>query len=342
MQTLFLLLMLLVMVSTASAQDMPDIVRVDVDLTWNVPSGPVRFFGNELWKNGVGYVVQSPVFPGLYDANRWQITGVVLPNGRALSNVNDFVNFGDPAFSDPALARNGTQPFYLHFEASSVGNSLFLITVPFNAGDAGPTQTLKPGDYDITRSTFVASDTTLGQFSSRVYFADSGSQRVVPVPELAILRSFTKHIGGRQLNAALNPALQRITAWGAAALLRVPRSGDWILLPSATLEVQEWCSGIVSMKWLMLLALGIGLIGRMGIPWTVALVVAAALVGVEVNVVRVTGVGAGIEWFGVASRGAIKEWTSWGAMVFGVAQVIGLGWVAARRNSETVPPGVGR
>jgi hypothetical protein len=66
--------LLLLLPSFALAQDMPDIVRIDIDLTWHVPSfsGPVRLAGSELWQNGVGYVRANN---GLYDAFRWQVTG---------------------------------------------------------------------------------------------------------------------------------------------------------------------------------------------------------------------------------------------------------------------------
>ena len=111
----------------------------------------------------------------------------------------------------------------------------------------------------------------------------------------------------------------------ATKLLHVPHSGDRIFLSSAILEVQEWCSGVASLKWLMVLALGLGLVCRISLPWMAALVLAAPLIALEVNVLRVVSIGTGIEWFGLASREAIKEWTGWGATVFGVAQVVALG-----------------
>jgi exosortase/archaeosortase family protein len=144
---------------------------------------------------------------------------------------------------------------------------------------------------------------------------------VTGVPELAILRSFTKHIGGRQLNAAVNPMLQRITAWGAVKLLGAKSVGVYVVMPNVILEVQEWCSGVSSMKWLMLLALGLGLVSRIGLPWTAALVVAAAMIGLEANMLRVAGVGYGYD----------KELLGWGALALGVGQVLGLGLVMNRR-----------
>ena len=71
-------------------------------------------------------------------------------------------------------------------------------------------------------------------------------------------------------------------------------------------------------------ALGGGLVFGMRAPCIRMLMVAAVAISLETNVLRVASVGAGIEWFGVASRGAIKNWTGWGALAFGVGQVIGL------------------
>jgi hypothetical protein len=66
------------------------------------------------------------------------------------------------------------------------------------------------------------------------------------------------------------------------------------------------------------------------------------VIALEVNVLRVVSIGTGIEWFGLASREAIKEWTGWGATVFGVAQVVGLGlaWPRPERSLEAGLQGV--
>ena len=155
---------------------------------------------------------------------------------------------------------------------------------------------------------------------------------VVAVPELSILRSLTKHIGGRHLHAALNPTLQRVTTWGAAKLLRAPHDGDRIFLPSVTLRVEQRCSGIAAMKWLLLLGVGLVIVGsrRFSMASKIMLIAAAPLIAIECNIARVAATGAGIEWLGHASRGAIKEWTGWGAVAFGVAQVVGLGLLVNR------------
>jgi exosortase/archaeosortase family protein len=160
---------------------------------------------------------------------------------------------------------------------------------------------------------------------------------VVATPELAILRRLVpKHLYGQQLAALANPALQRVTAWGAATMLHAVRfpavqRGVFVDLPTVRLEVAEWCSGLVSMKWLLLVATMLLFVGSARWPWKLVLIVVAPLIALEVNMLRVASVGAGIELFGHASRGAIKEWTAWGATALGVAQVVGLGLVMKRR-----------
>jgi Transmembrane exosortase (Exosortase_EpsH) len=118
---------------------------------------------------------------------------------------------------------------------------------------------------------------------------------VTGVPEHALLRSFTKHIGGRQLNAAVNPALQRVTAWGAAKLLGASSRGVYVVLPTRILEIQEWCSGVSTMKWLALLALVMGLVLRASWAWTAALVVAAAMIGLGGTCSASRGLGTGMK-----------------------------------------------
>jgi exosortase/archaeosortase family protein len=321
LRVLLPVLALLLFASSASAQDVPALVLIDIDLHWTVPniSGPasdVRFFGSQLWQNGVGYVNEPQQF-----TNRWGITGTVCGTNCAWIEEH-FQNTSPPPTS-----------FLLRTEANSV-NGNFIFAIPFGAG---PLPALLPGDYDISGSVFFNQPRALDEHFlpnisvAGLYVADSGHQRVTAVPELAIFRSFTKHLGGRRLASLVNPTLQRVTTWGAAKLLRAPYAGDRMFLPSTTLEVQEWCSGLVSMKWLLLVATMLLFVGSAPWPWKLVLIMAAPLIALEVNVLRVAAVGAGLEWLGHASRGAIKEWTGWGAIGLGMAQVVGLGWVMKRR-----------
>jgi len=50
---------------------------------------------------------------------------------------------------------------------------------------------------------------------------------------------------------------------------------------------------------------------------------------------RVAGVGAGVEWFGYGSRAAIKEWLGWSAVVLGV---IALGLTMSWRSRPSDEP----
>jgi len=196
-----------------------------------------------------------------------------------------------------------------------------------------------PGEYSISHASFQPGSAANGQFLGAVFFADSGSQRVVSVPELAILRRLPRHIFGPQLHALLNPSLQRVTAWGAATMLRAIRipaaqRGVHVDLPSVSLEVQEWCSGLVSMKWLLLLAVFIALVGSGSLPWKVALVLAAPLIALEANTLRGAGIGLGLEAGGYDYRSLLKDGTGWVALALGVVQVIGLGrWMNRRART---------
>ena len=67
-----------------------------------------------------------------------------------------------------------------------------------------------------------------------------------------------------------------------------------------------------SMKWLLLLAVFVALVGSGGVSSKVALVVAAPLIALEANILRVAGIGLSIEVLGPALRDAAKEWLSWG------------------------------
>ena len=65
----------------------------------------------------------------------------------------------------------------------------------------------------------------------------------------------------------------------------------------------------------MLLALVLGLVSRIGLPWTAALVVAAVMIGLEANILRVAGIGYGYD----------KDLLDWGTVALGVGQVVLLG-----------------
>jgi exosortase/archaeosortase family protein len=314
-------LVLLLMASSASAQDMPDLVLIDIDLQWTVPGlpTPVRLTGSELWRNGVGYVANKSTM------DRWHVTGTDCTDCS-------WANFAQ------TLVPPGT--FVLELEQADFAG-FRRITVPFDGHSA--VQELIPGEYGITGARFD-NDLKPGFSVPGLYFADGGHQTVVAVPELAVLRTLTKHIGGRRLNAAVNPTLQRVTAWGATAILQalwIPavQRGVYVDLSSVSLEVQEWCSGLYLVKWLLLLALFLAVVGRQTVPWKVALIVVAPLIALEANVLRVAGVGVSYEILGYAPEHWMgwgpKHWLGWGALALGVVQVVGLGWLINRQRPRT-------
>ena len=85
------LLALLLLASSASAQDIPALVLIDIDLHWTVPfyGGPVSLSGVQEWQNGVGYT--DPNGGLLEQSARWHITGVDCIGGSAnCAWVNNF------------------------------------------------------------------------------------------------------------------------------------------------------------------------------------------------------------------------------------------------------------
>jgi len=305
-------LALLLMASSASAQDMPDIVRIDIDLHWTVPVyGAIRLFGSNEWQNGVGYTDPNVARSGSSTAaGPWHVTGQFSPCFTCV-----WVNF-------PGLNPANAGQFVLDLEQSQLhGIPHFIVAIDGHVVNP----VMLPGEYDIGGASFGDPGIAHNEdFSTKLFFAESGHISVVAVPELALLRSFTKHLGGRRLNAFVNPTLQRLTAWGAAKLLGAKSHGIYVVLPTMILEVQEWCSGVSSMKWLMLLALVLALVSRASLPWKIVLVLAAPLIGLEANILRVAAIGYGYE----------KDLLGWSMLALGAVQVVGLGrWMNRRART---------
>src|SRR5262249_16790382 len=97
-------------------------------------------------------------------------------------------------------------------------------------------------------------------------------------------------------------------------MLRIPvlRDGNVLVLPNATLQVAEACSGIRSMTALLTLAL---VVARFGEPrWLPrAVIIASAIpIAVLVNGLRVTASAVGARWFGIAAvEGTVHEALGW-------------------------------
>jgi len=158
-----------------------------------------------------------------------------------------------------------------------------------------------------------------------------GGGAVVATPELAILHHLPRHIYGRELAALVNPTLQRLTAWAAAKLIGGRSRGVFIHLRSLTLEVQEWCSGLVTAKWLTVVAVVLACFVPSW-PGRIALVIAAPLIGIECNILRVAAVGVAFDQY--QATWAVKEPIAIATMAFAVVQVTGLG-LAARLIAQS-------
>jgi exosortase len=121
-------------------------------------------------------------------------------------------------------------------------------------------------------------------------------------------------------------------------LFRIPvlREGNVLVLPNATLQVAEACSGIRSMTALGTLALVVARFGST--RWMArALIIAAAVpIAVVVNGLRVAAAAIGARWFGAAAvEGAVHEALGW--VMFLVA--FGMMALWARLVNSAVPEG---
>jgi len=125
----------------------------------------------------------------------------------------------------------------------------------------------------------------------------------IPIPAIVVTR--------------LTLSLQFCASAMAEAILwtfRIPvlREGNVLVLPNATLQVAEACSGIRSMTALVTLALVVARFSTSRWFARVALVVAAIPIAVFVNGLRVAAAAVGARWFGAAAvEGAVHEALGW-------------------------------
>jgi exosortase len=88
----------------------------------------------------------------------------------------------------------------------------------------------------------------------------------------------------------------------------VLREGNVLVLPSATLQVAEACSGVRSMMSLLVIGLIIAKITDRRLATRIAIVAAAVPVTIAINAVRVTTTAAATEYYGVAAaQGVVHE-----------------------------------
>ena len=158
----------------------------------------------------------------------------------------------------------------------------------------------------------------------------------VSVPELAILPRLLPRGFGLGLEAKVTRALQHATAWGAAHLLGVPRDGVTLVLRRVRVEVAEACSGLQTLiVMLAAAALIAAVLPARRLPWELVLVVAAIILALEANALRVAGISIGLEYLGSLSPAA-KDWIGVGTTGLALVQMavlgrlVGLGRLLAR------------
>ena len=108
----------------------------------------------------------------------------------------------------------------------------------------------------------------------------------------------------------------------------VLRDGNVLVLPNATLQVAEACSGIRSLVSLIVLALVIARFSERRAPARTAIVCAALPVAVLVNGVRVTVTAAATYWYGTAAAEGVAH-EAVGLLAFAVAFTMLLGCARA-------------
>lgn len=134
----------------------------------------------------------------------------------------------------------------------------------------------------------------------------------IPIPAIVISR--------------LTLSLQLCASTMAEALLgivRIPvlREGNVLVLPNATLQVAEACSGIRSMTALVTLALVVARFSDTRWFPRMVIILSAIPIAVVVNGLRVAAAAIGARWFGAAAiEGAVHEILGW--VMFLVAFVL--------------------
>jgi exosortase len=142
------------------------------------------------------------------------------------------------------------------------------------------------------------------------------------------------------LVAQVTLPLQLFASAGAESSLQamsIPifRDGNILVLPNATLQVAEACSGIRSLVSLVALALIIARTTEHRTWARMLIVLSAAPVAVLVNALRVTTTAAGTYWYGIgASEGFVHELVGVGMFMIALALVMSCGRGIARLVPE--------
>jgi len=149
----------------------------------------------------------------------------------------------------------------------------------------------------------------------------------IPIPAIVITR----------LTLPLQFAASAMSEWAlTTGGIPVLREGNVLVLPNATLQVAEACSGIRSLVSLIVIALVIARMVDRRAAARAGLIAAALPIAVLVNGLRVTATGVATYWYGpVAAEGMAHE--ALGVAIFVVAVVMLLGCASIVRMVRLQP-----
>lgn len=177
----------------------------------------------------------------------------------------------------------------------------------------------------------------LGSICNHGLCSNQGTWMVetVTVPELAILPRLPRLLKfglGLGLEDKITARLQRITAWGAATILGVPRDGIVLTMPRVRVEVIEACSGFQTLLFMLVVAGLIAATGRFTCDrmflhaiacWSM-LVVVAVLLALEANALRVAVTALGLDWTAGTMAHGWKMWIQYATTGLAVGQLVGV------------------
>jgi exosortase/archaeosortase family protein len=237
------------------------------------------------------------------------------------------------------LGRFDQTPYYLCFDCGTLTNASNRIAIEGQPLIDGyqhglsyiywqlPTTLgmLAPGTYDASQSLFYwTSINPNPAYTFHVPFTSAVSGRtIVSTPTPALIVMLPRKVDLSPVLRRVNPALQRVSAIGATALLRMlgrpatlrsAYEGQWneyapsIDLPTVSVQVGRYCSGLS-----FLVTLGIGAVVLAGEMRRRRLLIVGLAVGLALvaNIVRIALVSLGAERWG--------EWIAHGAPHLSIA-----------------------
>src|SRR5882724_8858598 len=292
-----------------------------------------------------------PGFDGVGGANYWNFTGGVRdwsftdghqtltpatttavsvglampsPEGRGHPDV----------FGHPTPGQTVDVAYFVSLQGLNGFASIETYLTGHESGDAGRLQGVGSGTCWPNPMAYGCQAVVDDQVPGGLRWWGSWTVETVSVPELAILPRLPRVLKfglGLGVEAKITNALQRATAWTAAKILGTHHDGIYIDMPRVRVEVAEACSGLQTLL-LMLAAAGlVGLVQRgLGLGGLALLVLAAIVLALEANALRVAGIALGLEHLGTMSR-EWKDWVQIGTTGIAVGQLVGIGRLVTRR-----------